>query len=104
MEIKDENAKSHDNYRNCDASNPVIMFTDGNLTFEFDQVGHCPTGQRMIVRVMAWTEDMSPSQLLLLDLSRARRVDVHHSSAAFRYKVGYGAFVGLPVIMVVIFA
>ncbi|KAF3336657.1 mavicyanin-like protein [Carex littledalei] len=106
---------SRDDYRSCDASNPIVMFTDGNSTFEFDRVGffyfisgepgHCSAGQRMIVRVMAWTEDMSPSGAPTSSPGpESSPSSQHHSSAAFRYKVGHGAFVGLPVIMLLIFA
>ncbi|KAK6133036.1 hypothetical protein DH2020_033191 [Rehmannia glutinosa] len=49
-------------YLNCNTSNPISKFEDGNTVFQFDrsglfyfisgQPGHCRSGQRLIIRVM----------------------------------------------------
>jgi Plastocyanin-like domain len=106
---------SRDDYRNCDASNPIVMFTDGNSTFEFDRVGffyfisgepgHCPAGQRMIVRVMAWNEGTSPSgsPTAAPGPDQSSPSSRHHLSAAFRQRIGHKTFLVLP-LMVLLFA
>ncbi|KAL2473118.1 mavicyanin-like [Forsythia ovata] len=57
-------------YLNCNTSNPISKFDDGNTVFRFDrsgffyfisgQSGHCKSGQRLIVRVMHPSEVESP--------------------------------------------
>lgn len=49
-------------YKNCDVSNPILKFEDGNTTFWFDRYGYfyfisgepgnCKAGQKLIIRVM----------------------------------------------------
>ena len=51
-----------EDYVNCNTTNPLLKFTDGNTTFWFDRHGyyyfvsgetkHCESGQKLIVRVM----------------------------------------------------
>lgn len=59
-----------EDYLNCNTSNPITKFQDGNTIFKFDrsgffyfisgQSGHCKSGQRLIVRVMHPSEIESP--------------------------------------------
>ncbi|RZS06652.1 hypothetical protein BHM03_00037349 [Ensete ventricosum] len=53
-------------YGECNATDPLLTFDDGNTTFRFDRYGffffisgtpgHCEAGQRLIVRVMVHPE------------------------------------------------
>ncbi|KAK4487431.1 hypothetical protein RD792_005934 [Penstemon davidsonii] len=57
-------------YLNCNTSNPISKFEDGNTVFKFDrsgffyfisgQPGNCKSGQKLIVRVMHPSEVEAP--------------------------------------------
>ncbi|CAI9784091.1 unnamed protein product [Fraxinus pennsylvanica] len=57
-------------YLNCNTSNPMSKFEDGNTVFQFDRSGffyfisgqsdHCKVGQKIIIRVMHPSEVESP--------------------------------------------
>ncbi|OAY73198.1 Alpha-ketoglutarate-dependent dioxygenase alkB [Ananas comosus] len=57
---------THDEYKECNTTNPIAKFTDGDTKFRFDRYGffyfisgepsHCWAGQRLIVRVMVHPE------------------------------------------------
>ncbi|OVA20121.1 Plastocyanin-like [Macleaya cordata] len=58
-------------YINCNVSNPIAKFEDGNTLFRFDRygffyfisgkAGHCKSGQRLVIRVMVHPEFEPPS-------------------------------------------
>lgn len=58
-------------YLNCNTSNPISKFDDGDTVFEFDRSGffyfisghldHCRSGQKLIVRVMHPLEAPEPA-------------------------------------------
>ncbi|XP_021740720.1 stellacyanin-like [Chenopodium quinoa] len=58
-------------YENCDVSNPILKFDDGDTVFEFDRSGfvyfisgepdHCLAGQKMIIRVMVQAAAHQPT-------------------------------------------
>lgn len=60
---------SYADYTNCDVSNPVVKFDDGETVFEFRRSGlfffisgrrgHCQAGQKLIVRVLHPSEAVS---------------------------------------------
>ncbi|XP_031106116.1 early nodulin-like protein 1 [Ipomoea triloba] len=60
---------SYADYTNCDVSNPVVKFDDGETVFEFRRSGlfffisgrrgHCNAGQKLIVRVLHPSEAVS---------------------------------------------
>ncbi|XP_019194678.1 PREDICTED: early nodulin-like protein 1 [Ipomoea nil] len=60
---------SYDDYTNCDASNPIVKFDNGETVFEFRRSGlfffisgrrgHCEAGQKLIVRVLHPSEVVS---------------------------------------------
>ncbi|XP_059669708.1 early nodulin-like protein 6 [Cornus florida] len=59
-------------YENCVVSNPISKFQDGNTVFRFDrygyfyfisgEVGHCKSGQKLIIRVMVHPESTEPPE------------------------------------------
>ncbi|PIN08109.1 hypothetical protein CDL12_19317 [Handroanthus impetiginosus] len=58
-------------YLNCNTSNPISKYEDGNTVFQFDrpgffyfisgQPGHCRSGQRLIIRVMHASHAEAPA-------------------------------------------
>ncbi|XP_073010892.1 uncharacterized protein [Typha latifolia] len=62
---------SHNEYKECNTTDPILQFTGGDTSFRFDrgglfyfisgEPGHCDSGQRMIVRVMVHPETISPA-------------------------------------------
>ncbi|RVW50240.1 Early nodulin-like protein 1, partial [Vitis vinifera] len=61
---------NYTDYTNCNTSNPISKFEDGNTLFRFDghgvfyfisgQPDHCQSGQKLIIRVMAQSEVKPP--------------------------------------------
>ncbi|KAJ4974227.1 hypothetical protein NE237_007401 [Protea cynaroides] len=53
---------NYNNYKNCNVSDPISKFNDGNTVYRFGRYGffyfisgepgHCKSGQKMVIRVM----------------------------------------------------
>ncbi|OAY65774.1 Early nodulin-like protein 1 [Ananas comosus] len=94
---------THDEYKECNTTNPIAKFTDGDTKFRFDRYGffyfisgepsHCWAGQRLIVRVMVHPETVSPGPAPFLGPPPSRGHDTGPSSGSnpgsgFRFGLG----------------
>ncbi|XP_043707431.1 early nodulin-like protein 1 [Telopea speciosissima] len=62
---------NYNHYKNCDVSDPISKFNDGNTVFRFDRYGffyfisgepgHCKSGQKLDIRVMVHPRVEPPS-------------------------------------------
>ncbi|KAH6778610.1 early nodulin-like protein 7 [Perilla frutescens var. frutescens] len=91
-------------YLNCNGSDPVAKFEDGNTVFEFDRPGffyfisghlrHCMAGQKLIIRVMHPLEaELAPSPSAGSDDWASPAVNSTTKLAAFSFYIT--AFAGL---------
>ncbi|KAK9268626.1 hypothetical protein L1049_000383 [Liquidambar formosana] len=64
---------NYTDYTNCIVSNPISKYEDGNTIFRFDrhgffyfisgEPGHCKSGQKLVIGVMAQSGDETPESV-----------------------------------------